>query len=255
MIIDFGVFYTCYREDEAVEFSLKNLRAVYPDCPVYLVSDGGSDFSFLSSSGIEIESKLEHDSRGFIPKIDPNSFLLPENQKLIKDSIVTFLDRCTRAIEYCQKPWLLIMEPDVLVVGKLSAPKDCVMLGSRVNEGLSRSLRDIVNSVPGSIDVNHWGATPALFEVEAFKRSRDVLLNTPGLLDSLCASDCRLANYDVLISVMFALAGYEETFNPELVECLRNPYWRFSGKPLIHQYREKYPRKSTGYDGRHANDL
>jgi hypothetical protein len=253
MNIDFGIFYTCYKENDAVEFSLKQLRNVYPDCPVYLVSDGGSDFSFLKIEGVE--SNLEYDSRGFIPKIDHRTYLLPENQRLIKDSIVTFLDRCSRAIEFCQKPWLLIMEPDVLVIGKLTAPDNCVMLGSRINEGLSIQLREIVKSVPGSIDVNHWGATPALFEVEAFKKSRDVLLNTPGLLDALCASDCRLANYDVLISVMFALAGFEETFNPELVECLRNPSWRFSGKPLIHQYREKYPRKNSGYDGRHANDL
>ena len=41
-----GFFYTCYKEHKAVEYSLKRLRRVYPDAPIYLVSEG-ADFSYL----------------------------------------------------------------------------------------------------------------------------------------------------------------------------------------------------------------
>jgi hypothetical protein len=44
-----GVFYTCYTEKAAVEFSLDMLFEIYPEIRVYLVSDGGSDYSFLNS--------------------------------------------------------------------------------------------------------------------------------------------------------------------------------------------------------------
>ena len=43
-----GVFFTCYTELEAVEYSIDLLETVYPDIPVYIVSDGGSDYSFIS---------------------------------------------------------------------------------------------------------------------------------------------------------------------------------------------------------------
>jgi hypothetical protein len=43
----YGVFYTCFTEVKAVEYSLYELFKVYPDMPVYLVSDGGSDYSHL----------------------------------------------------------------------------------------------------------------------------------------------------------------------------------------------------------------
>ena len=42
-----GVFYTCFTETKAVEYSLKKLFEVYPNIPVYLVSDGGADYEFL----------------------------------------------------------------------------------------------------------------------------------------------------------------------------------------------------------------
>jgi hypothetical protein len=49
---------------------------------------------------------------------------------------------------------------------------------------------------------------------------------------------------------MFAALGYDEIQNPELTECLRNPNWRNSGHPLLHQFREYYP--TSNYSGRHS---
>ena len=34
-----GVFLTCFNEDKAVEFLLKNLYEIYPDISVYIVSE------------------------------------------------------------------------------------------------------------------------------------------------------------------------------------------------------------------------
>jgi len=255
-MINFGVFFTCYTEVSAVEYAVDTLKSVYPDCPVYLVSDGGVDYSFLSRKYSNVEARREYDSRGFVPSINKETYRIAENQEKIKDSILTFMDRVNRAIDYCQRDLMLIMEPDVLVRNKLTYfPDHAHLLGSRINAGLSDSLRRVVASVPGSIDVNHWGATPALFRSSTFKMIHELLQNDSNLLSRLTESDERLANYDVLLSVLFALVGKEEVFNPEIVECLRSPFWKDSWHPLVHQFREKYPKRSEGYMGRHAEEI
>ena len=56
-----GFFYTCYKEHRAVEYSIKRLRRVYPDAPIYLVSEG-ADFSYLEEDYDEISTHLEEDT-------------------------------------------------------------------------------------------------------------------------------------------------------------------------------------------------
>lgn len=251
-MLDFGVFYTCYTEISAVNHSIMVLRKIYPECPVFLISDGGSDYSHLENEYSGISALLEEDSRGFIPFLTQENFKTEENQLKILSSIRTFLGRIKRAIEHNKKDYTLIMEPDVLVRGKLSFPIDAHLLGSRINVDLSSELRKTVLSVKGAIDVNTWGATPALFRSDTFIEAYNVLMTTDNLLETLSYSDHRLANYDVLLAVLFALAGHHETFNPDIVECFREPMWRVTKHPLVHQYREYYPKSSSGYDGFHT---
>jgi hypothetical protein len=252
----FGVFYTCYTEKAAVEYSLERFFELYPDVPVYLVSDGGSDYAFLEEKfiGRNIKTFLKEDSRGKIPFITKETFKEKEWQEYIKKSIIEFLGRVKNAVEFCNREYLLVMEPDVLVRGKITIPKGAKLLGTKVNKGLSKDLRTVLKNQPGAVPVNRWGVTPALFESAAFLRAYDVLLNNPGLLDSLCLSEYRLAYYDVLFAVLFGLIGVKERFNPEIVECYRNRKWETSWQPLVHQYRAKYPLSSQGYDGTHTKN-
>ena len=60
---DIGVFYKCYKEREAVEYSLEKLYQVYPDCPVYLASDGGHDYSDLMTVHQNLKSERFHDNQ------------------------------------------------------------------------------------------------------------------------------------------------------------------------------------------------
>jgi hypothetical protein len=252
---NFGIFYTCYTEKEAVAFSLRELFKIYPSIPVYLVSDGGEDYSFLEKEFSTIKTFLEEDSRGIIPKIPSDSFREEQYQIQIKKSILTLILRIERAIEYCNKEYMLIMEPDILVRGIISIPQDSKLLGSRINKGLSEELKLILRNTKGAIEIDNWGATPAIFESKAFIDAANKIKNDENLFNGLCLSEYRLAFYDVLFSVMFALLGYEEQFNPEITECFRNPNWQYSGHPLLHQYRAKYPLSSQGYDGTHTKHI
>lgn len=252
--MEFGVFYTCFTEINAVDYSIEILKSVYPNVPIYLVSDGGSDYSFLEKKYTNIKTNLEYDSRSFIPKLGDN-FKEFEIQKQIKKSILTFLDRTNRAIDYCNKEYLLVMEPDILVRGKISNPSNAKLLGSRINKGLSNELKDILKKYEKGIPIDVWGATPVIFHSETFKIAYENLLKNDELLNELCKSEKRLSNYDILYPVLFATIGIEETSNPEIVECFRNYNWETSSHPLVHQYRAKYPLKKDGYNGTHANHI
>lgn len=255
--MDFGVFYTCYTEKRAVDYSLEVLYSIYKDVPVYLVSDGGSDFSYLERKyndlGFNLKSNLEHDSRSLIPSFaHRDDFYTDEIQKSVFDSVKTFLDRTKRSIEYCNnRDFLLVMEPDVLVRGKISNNNRYKLLGSRVNYGINDELRNILRNYTGAIDINNWGVTPAIFECQSFMRVYDLINNDDELLKNLCLSDRRFANYDFLFATLFALIGIPETFNPEIIECFRDTQWEIKSNPLVHQYRAKYPLSSEGYNGTH----
>jgi len=254
--MDFGVFYTCYTEKKAVEYSLDVLYDLYPDVPVYLVSDGGCDYSDLeekySKMGFNIKALLEKDSRGLIPSFaHRDDYHSEEIQKEVLDSVIIFIDRIKRAIDYTGKKFLLIMEPDVLVRGKISNPSGHKLLGSRINVGMSDQIREIVRNYPGSIDVNNWGVTPAIFECDSFNKIYEIINSDNELVKNLCNSDRRFANYDFMLAVLFAIVGIPESINSEIIECFRDPNWESSWHPLVHQYRAKYPLSTEGYTGTH----
>jgi hypothetical protein len=249
--LDFGVFYTCFTEYEAVEYSLDLLYSIYKDIPVYLISDGGSDYSNLSNKFKCGKFLLEHDSRGMVPKINEKNWTNPEMQKIMIDSIFTFLERVKRAIEYSKKPYLLIMEPDVLVRGKLHIKENTHLAGSRVNpyHWAKDKINEILSGIPGSVEVTHYGATPAILKSDSFMNVYDFFKNNTSYVNEFCKIDPNFSNYDILLTVLFAALGYNEIENDELTECLRNTNWENSGHPLLHQFRIHYPK--SNYTGRH----
>jgi hypothetical protein len=166
-----------------------------------------------------------------------------------------FLDRIAQAIDYCKTEYILIMEPDVLVRGKLSVPQGAKVTGSLINELDFPELHSELRSHPRGVAVTRYGATPTIIESAAFMQVRDYFLKRPGAVRRLSAACHIMASYDVLLPVAFALLGHREVFNPEIVECLRDPDWERSGKPLVHQYRYRYPKAQSGYTGKHAAEM
>jgi hypothetical protein len=261
--MNFGVFYTCYKELEAVDHSIKVLKEHYPDCPVYLVSDGGDDYSFLEKKYSNIKTIIGYDSRGISQNLTPQKWNNEQIKKQIFDSVYEFFKRNMDAIDYCKTDSILIMEPDVLVRGKLNCfPIDKNgLLGSRVNVlnqngygGLSK-VQNILSKIPSAIPVTHYGSTPAFYNSNAMKSVNDFVNKNPNIVKELIDTDPAFVCYDVFLTILFGACGFDEVFNPDIVECLRNPYWEMTNKPLVHQYRYKYPKAGSGYDGRHANEI
>jgi hypothetical protein len=63
---------------------------------------------------------------------------------------------------------------------------------------------------------------------------------TPEVIDMLIYEFYAIYAHDLLLPLVFALVGEEETFNPDIVECNRNPEWKNTTHPLVHQFKEFY---------------
>jgi len=238
-----GFFYSVFNEEEAVDFSIKNLKVNYPDSFVYLVSDGGADFSYLESRYSNLKTSFEQDTMSKTFEINKNNFQTPDYDLVTEVCVKTLLDRLTKAIDYLGTDYVVMLDPDALVRGKLSIPYGTKLLGSRVNRGFPRNFRKVMRNFPGGISINHWGATPAIFEVKTFLLAKDNLLRNWHIFNELRRHFHALYAHDVILPVMYGLIGIREEFNPDITECLRDKNWELNKKPLVHQFREFYPKK------------
>lgn len=248
-----GFFYTVFTEKKAVEYSFGQLRKWYPESKVYLVSDGGLDFSYLKNTYENLETSLEEDTISETFGITAGStgcdyisgnYRQEQYQNAIKKCAYAVLDRMERAIQYCENPdWMIMCDPDCLIRGKLSFPDHAKLLGQRVNCCLPKGYMDILRSIGGAIPISSWGASPCVFEVKTFlkalKKFRD-LDESMNLLDLLTKEFYGMYAHDVLFPTLFALVGEEEVFNPDVVDCSRDSNWDQKSNPLVHQFRKYY---------------
>jgi hypothetical protein len=235
-----GVFYTCYNENKAVEYSLECLYKVYPDIKTFLFSDNGNNFFYLESLYSNLKTKVCIDTLSFNKNITDINFLEDKFQTFIKNSAITTISRLKICIEYCQTDYILMMDPDTIVRGKLSIPDNSKLLGSRINKGFPQKIKQTLAAVPNAKIIDCWGATPAIFHADTFLKAVKILESDPSILDNFCKSFYAIFAHDVLLPLIFALNGDEETFNPEITECNRDSTWQYNNKPLVHQYKFLY---------------
>ena len=248
-----GFFYTVFKEKKATEYSIQQLKIHYPDSLIYLVSDGGLDFSYLEGKFNNLKTSLEEDTMSDTFNITAGStgcdyvngnYREEFYQKAIKKCAYTVLNRIEKAIEYCNYPdWMVMCDPDCLIRGNLNFPENAKLLGSRINCCLPLGYQNILRSIDGAIPITNWGASPCVFEVKTFMRALEKfrhLDNTENLLDKLYMEFYAMYAHDVLFPTLFALIGEEEVFNSDVIECTRNPNWKNTLHPLVHQFREYY---------------
>jgi hypothetical protein len=247
-IEDIGFAYNClFKQKRAFEYSVKAIKKVYPDSKIYVVSDGGLDYSYMEDDNLKFF--MEEDTVSDLKKVSGENFLKEEYQMYIKRGMAATLDRLERGIEYCGNPeWICMTEPDVLIRGKLTAPVNGKLLGSRINCGWRTpkaleqlmGINEIIAEIEGSIPVLRWGAVPVVFHTETFLKALKVYKENFNIVDKFSEKHYSPGTFDLFIGLVFALIGEPEVYNSEITECLRNSKWQTSGHPIVHQYREYY---------------
>lgn len=243
-----GFVYNCvFKQKKAFEYSIESIRKFYPNSKIYVVSDGGLDYSYMENENLKFS--MEEDTVSDLRKVNGENFLDGECQRIVKRGMAATIDRLERGIEYCGNPeWMCMTEPDVLIRGKLSHPENAKLLGSRVNyawispEALKQfmGLNEIISEIDGSIPVLRWGAVPVLFHTETFLKALKIYKDNFDIVDKFSEKHYAPGTFDLFIGLILALIGEPEVYNSEITECLRNSDWKTSSHPIVHQYREYY---------------
>ena len=85
-----------------------------------------------------------------------------------------------------------------------------------------------------------WGAVPPIFHTESYLKSVKIYKDNFDVMDKITEILFGVNCFDVILPILFALSGEEEVYNSETVECLRDPSWKTSSHPIVHQWREMY---------------
>tara|TARA_Y100001978_G_C23375395_1_gene282912 strand:- start:123 stop:575 length:453 start_codon:yes stop_codon:yes gene_type:complete len=148
-------------------------------------------------------------------------------------------------------------EPDVLLRGKFSVPKNAKLLGTRLNTAtMPPALRldqwvefnKILCEIDTSIPIFRWGAVPPIFHTETYLKAIKIYKENFDVLTDITKVLYAVNCYDIIMPFFFSLVGEPEVFNSEITECLRNPNWKTSSHPILHQWRELY-EQSDHYGG------
>ena len=262
-IDDIGFIYNCvFKQKKAFEYSVEAIKRVYPESKIYVVSDGGLDYSYMEDENLKFS--MEEDTVSGTKRVNGDNFLDPELQKIIKTGMAATLDRAQRGIEFCGNPeWICMTEPDVLIRGRITHPENAKLLGMRTNrswllgDGVSPSveglktvmaLNSLLAQVDGSIPILRWGAVPVIFHTETFLKALKVYKENFDIVDQFADKHYAPGTFDLFIGLIMALVGEPEVYSEEFTECLRHPDWKTNGKPIVHQYREFYD-KADHYGG------
>ena len=97
-----GAYLQTYKDGWKTENALKSFRTFYPDSPIYLVSDGGDDFSELAN---KYHCFYEHS--------DCNTGIRAGG--FSKQEMITWIGRIKRCFEYCKTEYVIYLEDDVLI--------------------------------------------------------------------------------------------------------------------------------------------
>ena len=247
-IEDIGFIYNCvFNQKQALIRSVEAIRDVYPDSKIRIFSDGGLDYSYLEDENIMFS--MEEDTVSNIKKINETNFLQEEHQKVTKKGMAATIDRLQRGLEFCKYPeWFCMTEPDVLIRGSISHPENAKLLGTRLNhawymqswlDGFIK-MNEVISEIDGSIPIMRWGSVPVIGHTQTLLRGIDTYLKNFETIDKITECFHVPGTFDLFLPILFALAGEQEVFSDEYTECLRNPNWKTSSHPVLHQYREYY---------------
>ena len=80
-IEDIGFVYNClFKQKKAFEYSIEAIKKVYPDAKIYVVSDGGLDYSYMEDNNLKFS--MEEDTVSDLKKVSGENFLDEEYQML-----------------------------------------------------------------------------------------------------------------------------------------------------------------------------
>ncbi len=145
-----GAFYQCYKRPKAVISVISSFRKYYPDSDMYVVGDGGDDFSKLAEHfNVRYKNESFNTGNGV-----SNVFENP-------DRLISWLHRLVDAAKYIKEDYILLLEDDVLVMDVVRQQLPFTINGNNPAMQLGRNetkfLKKRNKSIPFWTRNYYWG--------------------------------------------------------------------------------------------------
>jgi hypothetical protein len=150
------------------------------------------------------------------------------------------LRRIAEAVSITKSEFLLFMEADSLVLGKVKVDSRFAMdtlSANKYNKSLLSFLRQ-TNGKP--MPVKGWGFVTGVVRVSSLAHSINWAYENQEILLEVFNKDKRFIYLDHFLPVLFHLAGETIYESGQVGECLRDPNWERKKYSLLHQYRINY---------------
>lgn len=219
---DFAAYYLCYRDTPRTVNVLRHFRMVYQKAPVYLVCDGGDDFSAVAK---EFGCEYWHMEENIGLQI-----------KTTRERMTEWFDRLEQVASTARQAWLLLLEDDVLVRKPMADPLYPMTGNHAPGKAFQGPLGDMIfYQHPHLKNLGYGGGGGTLIARSiADLACSDYYahhFSSFGIwtdwVKGWSASDLFLT-----ASVMFL--GHQYGPNPDLAETARHPHWRESNCAIIH---------------------
>ena len=237
---------TCYDEVSAIDIAMTSLRHHYPDAPIFLFCEKDENTFAKVCKKQFIKQGTSEDTQSQLLKLSEQNYSAQHISK-VEHAIITFLNRVAYSCDESGAEYMCLHCPDTLIRGEIDIPDGAGLLGSCVNPYFNLATNEVLTR-NGGISVHSFGAVPAIFNIKDFYEAYHIITyEKPNLIRELAESWVYSFSHDILMSILFSLVGKREEYNPQIVECGRNPNWINTDCPIVHQFRTFYPRRKTKY--------
>jgi len=234
-----SVFHQCYKQRKATTEAIRSFREFYPTENYFLISDGGDDFSDIAA---EFKCHYYHDPINLGYRDHTHSSGI---YGMTKDEVLLWLSRFRLACELNSTKYILMMEDDVLIRGKIEMPEDTQFSGFGLpgNKFQPEFINYLKSKYDVKFNVDYYGTGGgSIFNAETFLKNYDKVTQIfrsefDFIKNNLCGN---LGWVDVWMPVYYFLSGKEYTQNPNLTEIPHNPAWESGNHSIVHQYKKFY---------------
>jgi hypothetical protein len=237
----FSVYMIYFRENEAVVRSINSLLKHNNVKSILIARD---------SSPVEIFKDFRHLNTIYISRYDcMETFYAKKGMdnpvRSIDDSFQIIKCYTGRLYEVALESItenILCLEPDTYIRGKIEFKRTLGIECVSVND-YPLDLLEKVKEISGTeLTIPGWGFCVGLTTRSCLISIHNWVIENPQTIIELLEIDQRLENIDHGIPILAHLAGYKVGKSKQIIEVNRNRFWRFSRKPIVHQFKKFYPR-------------
>jgi hypothetical protein len=223
----------------AVRKSLESVLKYYPNCQIILGRDElapeiNKELSLINYEYINTRSCMEK----FV--------LLNKTGDGLKDFPIEDLfailhchvERAYDVAMKAQHEFILFLEPDGYMKHKHS-PNLALDMETLTPNPYNQNVIDFVNKIsPNKLKIHGWGFVVGFVRKEAILRMHTWFDQNPNTIKELMEIDRRFAYMDFSFPLLAHMSQSRVGKSKKIVECNRSKFWRFSRKPLLHQFKE-----------------